>query len=671
MSTGVSGRDAGGRRVDDVILDHGDSALQLLGDTAEGAHWPNQADRLRRFDVMLDLLGDREQTVVLCDLGCGTGELLGHIRRLGLHNIQYVGVDRSSIALAHAARKFPGATFIELDVNSAEADLRSIECDYLVANGLFTAKWELSHEQMRGFLEQTVSRVWPRVRCGMAFNVMSKVVDWEREDLFHLGLDELAVFLHRLAGRRLTFRADYGLYEYTAYVRKDLDRALSAPVVRVEGPDELQDLVPPDLLSMARLHHVYQQQFVKQLLLDNLPMPVAYQRYVNALELPSAGEPVAKQLLPLRDAMRDYGIHFHQQAVAGEAFEVLPPRVIGTGNHRTLYGQTRSSFIGCFGNARVRSRSSVIELGAMLALDYEAYELAGIDDRLNLDPAIFQVEGATAWTLPVRGETVELAEAFSLLGTHTWAFGHWMWEYLPRYVSATMAAELPCMPVLIDQGMPPQHRQALAALLAPGASIIELPTGSHARVDRLWCAPTPMYMPLFEHMNERFRWDLLAAEPGRFARVLHEMNQRFGATESPATSRRFYLARRANRHRKLVNHAQVEALAIRSGFEVVYPEDMDFGTQVRMVRDADWIIGPEGSAMFLAFFARAGSRLCILNHTYTLGLPVLTGLLEAIGIDVTILTGPSASVNTELPHFIDYRIDPGVFEAFLATVDSK
>jgi hypothetical protein len=51
----------------------------------------------------------------------------------------------------------------------------------------------------------------------MAFNVMSKAVDWERDDLFHVSMDRLATLLHGLAGRRIVFRADYGLYEYTAY----------------------------------------------------------------------------------------------------------------------------------------------------------------------------------------------------------------------------------------------------------------------------------------------------------------------------------------------------------------------------------------------------------------------------------------------------------------------
>jgi hypothetical protein len=31
-------------------------------------------------------------------------------------------------------------------------------------------------------------------------------------------MDEAARLLHELAGRRVRFRADYGLYEYTTYV---------------------------------------------------------------------------------------------------------------------------------------------------------------------------------------------------------------------------------------------------------------------------------------------------------------------------------------------------------------------------------------------------------------------------------------------------------------------
>ena len=167
------------------------------------------------------MAGREGEPAVLVDLGCGTGELLSRIRARGLSNIEYVGVDRSAQAIEMARAKFPEARFLVLDVNDPAADLGLVDCDYLVANGLFTIRASMSEAQMREFLHSTIRRVWPRVRRGIAFNVMSKIVDWEREDLYHASMDEMAALLHELAGRRVRMRADYGLYEFTCYAWRE------------------------------------------------------------------------------------------------------------------------------------------------------------------------------------------------------------------------------------------------------------------------------------------------------------------------------------------------------------------------------------------------------------------------------------------------------------------
>jgi SAM-dependent methyltransferase len=203
----------------DLLLRRYDEMLRRHGDTAEGAHWPNEADRRLRFDVMLDLMGTRRnEPGVVCDFGCGTGELLAHLQQLGLNQLSYVGADRSALALDHARRKFPQARFVQIDVIDPVAPVEVLACDWLVCNGVFTVRWQVDEEQMWRFLAATLTRLWPLVRRGMAFNVMSKAVDWERDDLFHASKDRMALLLHGLAGRRVTFRADYGLYEYTAYI---------------------------------------------------------------------------------------------------------------------------------------------------------------------------------------------------------------------------------------------------------------------------------------------------------------------------------------------------------------------------------------------------------------------------------------------------------------------
>ncbi len=224
-------------RPEDLLLAHYDRALELHGDTPQGALWPNARDRQTRYDVMLDLLeGAPPGRLLLCDLGCGTGELLTRIRERRLERVDYVGVDRSQRALALARAKFPGERFVELDITAPGVDLSVLDCDYLVANGLFTVRHVVSPAQMREFLDSTIRAAWPHVRRGLAFNVMSRHVDWERDDLYHASMDDMAALLHGLAGRHVRLRADYGLYEFSCYAWRDtLHADVQAPTAAPRG----------------------------------------------------------------------------------------------------------------------------------------------------------------------------------------------------------------------------------------------------------------------------------------------------------------------------------------------------------------------------------------------------------------------------------------------------
>jgi dTDP-4-amino-4,6-dideoxygalactose transaminase len=223
---------------DALLLEHHDRCLAEHGDTAQGASWPDEAGRRARFDVMLDVLADAPAgRIVLCDLGCGTGELLARLRDRGLDGrVEYVGVDASARALAYARAKFPAARFHHLDVNDPAADLAAIDCDYLVANGLFTARAALPHAAMWEFLQRTVRRVWPHVRRGLAFNVNFRAQDPAHDDAFHAPMDDVAEFMRAVAGRRLRFRHDYDLHEYTVYATRPEPAAAPATTTRARVP---------------------------------------------------------------------------------------------------------------------------------------------------------------------------------------------------------------------------------------------------------------------------------------------------------------------------------------------------------------------------------------------------------------------------------------------------
>ncbi len=226
---------------------------------------------------------------------------------------------------------------------------------------------------------------------------------------------------------------------------------------------------------------------------------------------------------------------------------------------------------------------------------------------------------------------------------------------------------MPRVPVIIDRDLPKTHRQALDLLRPEGVDVIELPAFTTARVRRLWCAPSLLHLPLHEKDNDRFRWDFLAGHPARFTAVIGEMARRAEASGLPAASReRVFLARKPGLHHPLVNAPAIEAAARDRGFAIVYPEELSFADQVALVRNARFLLGPDGSAInFLSWFARPGTRLCNLTHDYTIGLTTLAGLLQAIGLDVTVLTGQRLKISEEYPEFVDYEIDEAAFSRFL------
>ena len=361
-------------------------------------------------------------------------------------------------------------------------------------------------------------------------------------------------------------------------------------------------------------------------------------------------------------------IIFKELAPAGDRFALYPPEVLGPGNHRPLVGTTRSFYLACFRDAHVVGRSELVHTCGASLLDFQPDETDLLDDEVEFDDQIFSTDAIGSYIAERRERHagVELDEAFHLLGAHSDFFGHWLLEYLQRLTAARLSGACPPVPILIDAHMPPSHRRSLQLMVGDCTPIVEVRAFENVFVRRLWCAPNLMYMPVHEKMNARFSWDYMAPCPERFAPVVREMCRRADQFVGDAPGpQRVFLARRGFRHRKLVNRENIEALAARRGFVVVYPEELDFLDQIRLVRRATHIIAPEGSALFLCFFAREGSKVAILNHMYTEALAIYNGLLESKGLALSVITGPVAKPHSELPHYSDYYLDENRFVEFM------
>ena len=202
------------------LVSHYESCLEMHGDTHRGVDWPKKDDVDTRYRTMLEVIRtDMPRKVSLLDFGCGASHLYEYILRNKLSNIDYSGLDLSENFISLSKSKFPSNTYYCLDILEDSVSLPDF--DYSVMNGVFTEKRDLSFDEMFSFFQGVVRRVFAKSRIGIAFNVMSKQVDWERADLFHLPFDRLAELLTKEVSRHFVIRNDYGLYEYTAYVYRE------------------------------------------------------------------------------------------------------------------------------------------------------------------------------------------------------------------------------------------------------------------------------------------------------------------------------------------------------------------------------------------------------------------------------------------------------------------
>jgi len=200
------------------IVSHYEDCLDKYGDTHLGVDWPNPEDAITRYRVMLDLVPVEQTTskVDLLDFGCGASHLYDYILANQLHHINYTGLDISEKFIHLSREKYPDTKYYCIDILNTPVQLPTF--DYIVLNGVFTEKRELSHDEMWEYFRQVISKVFKITRKGIAFNVMSSHVNWERDDLFHLPMDKLASFLVKEVSRDFVIRNDYKLYEYTTYV---------------------------------------------------------------------------------------------------------------------------------------------------------------------------------------------------------------------------------------------------------------------------------------------------------------------------------------------------------------------------------------------------------------------------------------------------------------------
>lgn len=429
----------------------------------------------------------------------------------------------------------------------------------------------------------------------------------------------------------------------------------------------IADLLERHVREIPEWGHLPAALRLKEEAVARLGVDAAFRELRTALGVPGLDRLRRLPMVPVSQVARAEGAMVAECWPGGESILRASLKTHLAPAAAPIPGRSRAGWLARFDDARIRGRSSLLQVGDRLLQDIEPGE-GGFPDHPTYDPGLLHVECGWAWAMDADVPAMRVDEAFWLGGNHTVDFGHWVVEYLPKLMMARDCGLPEGITVLVDAHIPATVRAALPHWLPHGSELVSVPHLAQVEVGRLWCAPTPYYTGFYPLEWSDATWAGRSAAPVPMATLFRHLRQALGdAIAAPTGRPRLYLARKPERSKKkLLNHDAIEALAAQAGFERIYPEDYPLVEQIRLAAHATHLLAPEGSNNLLAFLASPGTKVATLSPPYTYPLGGVGAILAELGVDFEVVVGPDEPTEDGFCAFWnDYRIPPADFAAWL------
>ena len=192
--------------------------IKIYGATPKGVDWNGEESQFVRFEQLSKIIN--KDIFSINDIGCGYGKYFEFLQNRFL-NFNYYGFDLSQEMIKNAKSLYSnkGGGFMQVD------NLKNIEkADYSVASGIFSVKMEHNESEWLSYILATLEEMNEKSIKGFSFNMLTKYSEKEymRDNLYYA--DPLFIFDYckRNFSKQVALLHDYGLYEFTILVKKDI-----------------------------------------------------------------------------------------------------------------------------------------------------------------------------------------------------------------------------------------------------------------------------------------------------------------------------------------------------------------------------------------------------------------------------------------------------------------
>ena len=192
--------------------------IKIYGATPKGVDWNGEESQFIRFEQLSKIIN--KDIFSINDIGCGYGKYFEFLQNR-FSNFNYYGFDLSQEMINNAKSLYSnkGGGFMQVD------NLENIDkADYSVASGIFSVKMEHNESEWLSYILDTLEKMNDKSNNGFSFNMLTKYSDKEymKDNLYYA--DPLFIFDYckRNFSKQVALLHDYGLYEFTILVKKDI-----------------------------------------------------------------------------------------------------------------------------------------------------------------------------------------------------------------------------------------------------------------------------------------------------------------------------------------------------------------------------------------------------------------------------------------------------------------
>nr|VFJ94461.1 MAG: Methyltransferase domain-containing protein [Candidatus Kentron sp. LFY] len=203
--------------VSEILSDHYRKTFREYGATSKGVDWGDKECSAKlRQEVMLEVIKKNNQHSTILDVGCGYGALADAIQEKQL-SLSYTGIDIVHEMVREGKRRHPNYSFVCGDILNTDMG----KYDYVVCNGILTQKLKTSILEMNEFAQSLVKLMYGICKIGIAFNLMTTYVNFQRDNLYYRNPSEMLSWCMSELTPHVRLNCAYDLwYEYTVYLYK-------------------------------------------------------------------------------------------------------------------------------------------------------------------------------------------------------------------------------------------------------------------------------------------------------------------------------------------------------------------------------------------------------------------------------------------------------------------